>query len=101
MEEFHLVVVQPAGNQTLAIFAEMLHHIIELHSDSYIARWGGTPTERTGAKHGPRTNERFLELVEAGDAEGAEGLWARHLDAGAEYGLRGSDAKTVLDLVGR
>jgi DNA-binding FadR family transcriptional regulator len=101
MEEFHLVVVQQAGNQTLAIFAEMLHHIIELHSESYIARWGGAPVERKGAKQGLRTHDRFLELVEAGDADEAETLWARHLDEGAEYVLRGSDAKTVLDLVGR
>lgn len=100
-EEFHLVVVQHAGNQTLAIFAEMLHHIIELHSASYIARVGGAPMERKGAKQGLRTHEQFLELVTAGDADGAEALWTRHLDAGAEYVLRGSDATTVLDLVGR
>jgi DNA-binding FadR family transcriptional regulator len=100
-EQFHLVVVQQAGNQTLAIFAEMLHHIIELHSESYIARWGGAPMERKGAQQGTRTHERFLELVRAGDADGAEALWARHLDEGAEYVLRGSNAKTVLDLLSR
>ncbi len=98
-EEFHLLVVQRAGNQTLAILAEMVHHIIELHSESYIARWGGAPMERKGAKQGSRTHERFLELVAAGDAEAAEALWARHLDEGAEYVLRGSNAKTVLDLL--
>ncbi len=98
-EEFHLIVVQRAGNQTLAIFAEMVHHIIELHSESYIARWGGAPVERKGAKQGSRTHERFVELVAAGDADGAEALWERHLDEGAEYVLRGSNARTVLDLL--
>ncbi len=99
-ETFHLLIVQHAGNQTLTIFAEMLHHIIELHSQSYIARWGGAPEERKGAKLGARTHEKFLDLVKQGDVDGAEQLWGRHLDEGAEYVLRGSNAKTVLDLLG-
>jgi len=98
-EEFHLLVVQHADNQTLGIFAEMLHHIIELHSASYVARWGGAPEARKAAKVGERTHERFLELVREGDADGAEQLWSRHLDEGADYVLRGTDAKTVLDLL--
>ena len=98
-EEFHLLVVRHSGNQTLTIFAEMLHHLIELHSESYVARWGGEPRERKGAKQGERTHELFLERVVSRDADGAEELWSRHLDEGAEYVLRGSDARTVLDLL--
>ncbi len=98
-EQFHLVVVRHGGNQTLTTFAEMVHHIIDLHSDVYVARWGGAPTERKGAKQGERTHEHFVELILAGDADGAEELWSRHLDAGAEYVLRGTDARTVLDLL--
>ena len=98
-EEFHLLIVRHHGNQTLIIFAEMLHHIIELHSASYVARWGGAPIERKGAKLGERTHERFVELVRAGDVDGATQLWTRHLDEGADYRLRGTDAKTVLELL--
>jgi DNA-binding GntR family transcriptional regulator len=98
-EQFHGVLVRHGGNQTLAMFGEMLHHIIELHHDVYVARWGGAPTERKGAKRGERTHEQFLELVLAGDADGAEELWSRHLDAGADYLLQGTDTRTVLDLL--
>lgn len=98
-EEFHLLVVQHAGNQTLGIFAEMLHHIIELHSASYVARSGTAPEARKAATLGQRAHERFLELVRDGDVDGAEQLWSRHLDEGADYVLRGSGAKTVLDLL--
>jgi len=98
-EAFHLLIVQCHGNQTLVVFAEMVHHIIELHNASYVARWGGGPEERKGAKLGERTHERFLDLVRAGDVEAAEQLWGRHLDEGADYRLRGTDAKTVLDLL--
>jgi DNA-binding FadR family transcriptional regulator len=98
-EQFHLVLVRHGGNQTLAAFAEMLHHIIDLHSEVYVARWGGAPAERKGARQGERTHEHLLELVLAGDSDGAEELWGRHLDAGADYVLRGTDARTVLDLL--
>jgi DNA-binding FadR family transcriptional regulator len=98
-EHFHLVLVRHGGNQTLAALGEMVHRIIELHHESYVTRWGGAPTERKGAKQGERTHEQFLELVLAGDADGAEELWSRHLDAGAEHVLRGTDARTVLDLL--
>jgi DNA-binding GntR family transcriptional regulator len=91
--------VRHGGNQTLATFAEMLHHIIDLHSEVYVARWGGAPTERKGAKQGERTHEHFLELVKAGDVDGAEALWSHHLDAGADFVMRGTDARTVLDLL--
>jgi DNA-binding FadR family transcriptional regulator len=97
--EFHLVLVRHGGNQTLAMFAEMLHHIIALHNQVYIGRWGGAPTERKGAKQGERTHERLVELLRAGDADGAADLWRRHIDAVADFVSRGSDVRTVLDLL--
>ena len=98
-EQFHQVIVRHGGNQTLATFREMVHHIIELHNQVYVARWGGAPTERSGAKRGERTHERFVELVLAGDADEAVELWSRHLDAAPDYILRGTDTRTVLDLL--
>jgi DNA-binding FadR family transcriptional regulator len=98
-EEFHLLLVELAENRTLAILEEMIHHIIELHSESYIERWGAAPFVQKGAKAGAKAHERFLAMLRAGDVAGAEDLWSRHLDEGSEYVLRGSDAKTVLDLL--
>ena len=97
--EFHLVLVRHGGNQTLAMFAEMLHHIIALHNQVYVGRWGGAPTERKGAKQGERTHERLVELLRAGDADGAAELWRRHIDAVADFVSRASDVRTVLDLL--
>jgi len=98
-EEFHLLIVRHHGNQTLLVFSEMVHHIIELHNASYVARWGGAPEERKGAKLGERTHERLLDFVRAGDIDAAEQLWSHHLEEGADYRLRGTDAKTVLELL--
>jgi DNA-binding FadR family transcriptional regulator len=97
--EFHLVLVRHGGNQTLSMFADMLHHIIALHNQVYVGRWAGTPTERKGAKQGERTHERLVEFLRAGDAVGAADLWCRHIDAVGNFVSRGTEARTVLDLL--
>lgn len=97
-EDFHRLLVEAAGNQTLTIFEQMIHHIIELHSTAYVATWTGDPTERKEARAGVRTHQRLLDLIRAHDVDGAVDLWGRHIDQGSEPVLRGVDAKTVLDL---
>jgi DNA-binding FadR family transcriptional regulator len=98
-EEFHLLLVEVTGSKTLALFQEILHAIVDVHSAAYVARMGGQAHERQGAHRGSRAHERLLELVVAGHYAQAEELWIRHLDEGAENRLRASDTRTVLDLL--
>jgi DNA-binding FadR family transcriptional regulator len=98
-EEFHRLLVEASGNQTLTIFEEMIHHIIDLHGETYVTTWTGTPQQRKEAQAGARTHHRLLDLLRERDEEGAVELWARHSDQGSEPVLRGVDAKTVLDLL--
>jgi DNA-binding FadR family transcriptional regulator len=98
-EEFHGLLVEAAGNQTLAIFEQMIHHILDLHGQAYIATWSGRPEEQRESRAGARTHHRLLELLRDGDAVGAADLWARHIDEGSEPVIRGVDAKTVLELL--
>jgi DNA-binding FadR family transcriptional regulator len=98
-EEFHRIIVDIAGNQTLLIFEQMIHRIIELHGAAYIARWTGAPQESKSARPGARTHHKVVELLEQGDIDGAVDLWRRHLDEASETVLHGVDAKTVLDLL--
>ena len=98
-EEFHRLLVEASGNQTLTIFEQMIHHIIDLHGETYITTWTGTPKERKEAQAGARTHHRLMELLRAKDAGGATDLWARHIDQGSEPVLKGVDAKTVLELL--
>jgi GntR family transcriptional regulator, transcriptional repressor for pyruvate dehydrogenase complex len=98
-EEFHRLLVEASGNQTLTIFEEMIHHIIDLHGETYVTAWTGTPKEKREAKAGAKTHHQLLDLIRARDGDGAVDLWARHCDQGSEPVLRGVDAKTVLDLL--
>jgi DNA-binding FadR family transcriptional regulator len=99
-EEFHRLLVEAADNQTLSIFEEMIHHIIELHGEAYVARRSGEPQARKHAQAGARTHHRVLELVRDGKVDDAAELWRRHLDEASQIVLRGAGAKTVLDLLG-
>jgi DNA-binding FadR family transcriptional regulator len=99
-EEFHRLLVEVSGNQTLTIFEEMVHHIIDLHGETYVTMaWTGDPAERKEAQAGARTHHRLVELLRARDEDAAVELWARHSDQGSEPVLRGVDAKTVLELL--
>lgn len=74
---FHEAVVRLAGNSTMALFAGILHEIIDAHSESVYPADRDAPerTERSGAAH-----RRLVELVEAGNAARAEAHWRRHME---------------------
>ena len=98
-EQFHRLLVEAAGNQTLTIFEEMIQGIIELHGRVYVAQHFDEPHATKAAKIGTRAplgasstswwSQRHDEATE---------LWERHLVEASDVVLRGADAKTVLDL---
>jgi DNA-binding FadR family transcriptional regulator len=98
--EFHALVVDFADNETLRVLSGMLRHIIDTANWERVAEDAGSPGERRATHRGARAHRRLVELVEAGDAAGAEELWRRHLVEAAEYLTSGPTAGTVLDLLG-
>jgi len=97
--EFHALLVEFAGNQTLRVLSGMLRQIIDTANWTRVALDAGSPSERRATHRGARAHRRLVELIEAGDAEGAEALWRKHLVEAADYLAAGS-MKTVLDLLG-
>jgi len=98
-EQFHRLLVEAAGNQTLTIFEEMIQGIIELHGRVYVAQHFDEPDATKTAKIGSRAHRRFLDLVMERRNDEATELWERHLVEASDVVLRGADAKTVLDLL--
>ena len=94
---FHQRLVELAGNQTLGILVEMLHEIVARavaavsSSDDAV---GSVAVRRRGL----RSQERLLELLEAGDGPGAEEHWRAHMQAVGKVMLR-QEAATVVDLL--
>ena len=98
-EQFHRLLVEAAGNQTLTIFEEMLHRIIELHGSVYVAKHFDEPQATKAARIGTHAHRRFLDLLLESRHEEATELWERHLVEASDVVLRGADAKTVLELL--
>lgn len=94
--EFHHRLVSLADNQTLSIVAEMLNEIVAraVTAVSRDADAGSQTTRRRGI----RSQERLLELLEAGDGAAAEVHWRAHMQVVGKV-LLGQEAATVVDLL--
>jgi DNA-binding FadR family transcriptional regulator len=91
---FHELVMELAGNQTLALGVGMLHDIIEMHVASGLVRH----LEVAAIRRSVRSQEKLVELIEAGDADGAERHWRSHMRAAGQALLDHAGRKTVVDL---
>ena len=93
---FHEELVGMAGNQTLAIVAEMLNEVVAraVTEVSLLDANGSDATRRRGV----RSQERLASLIEAGDVDGAEEHWRTHMGVVGRVML-GQQAKTVIDLL--
>jgi DNA-binding FadR family transcriptional regulator len=93
---FHEGLVAVAGNQTLAIVAEMLNEIVA-RAVTAVSRAGPAVASEATRRRGLRSQERLVALLEAGDADAAEAHWRTHMTAVGRV-LLGRRAGTVIDL---
>jgi DNA-binding FadR family transcriptional regulator len=94
---FHERLVALAGNATLSIVAEMLNEIVvravtAVSSDEDVV--GSLAVRRRGL----RSQRHLVELIDAGDADGAEEHWLAHMAVVGRVML-GQEATTVVDLL--
>ena len=97
-DEFHTLLVELAGNQTLVVFEQMIHRIIGRHGRFQVVQRDRLEV-RANAVGGARTHARLLELFRNGDPDEAVEMWRRHLDELARMVLLGDDQETVLQLL--
>jgi DNA-binding FadR family transcriptional regulator len=96
---FHERLVGLAGNQTLAIVAEMLNEVVAravtaVSRTEPVAGGDSVATRRRGI----RSQERLVALIEEGDVAGAEAHWRAHMAVVGKVML-GQRATTVIDLM--
>ncbi len=94
--QFHEELVAMAGNQTLAIVAEMINEVVAraVTVVSQADANGSTATRQRGV----RSQERLVALIEEGDVDAAEQHWSTHMGVVGRVML-GQQAKTVIDLL--
>lgn len=95
---FNSLVVSLTENQTLILLTGMLEYISERAGESYI-QTGHRPQDERLARQGNRARAKLIELIRAGDADGAEDLWQRHLSQ-AGKALMETNGTAVVDLFG-
>jgi DNA-binding FadR family transcriptional regulator len=99
-DAFHQALVGLTGNHTVIVLAGMLRHIVDQANEAYVSAEASQPEQRRAALKGQRAHDRLITLLEAGDADGAQALWRRHLEQQGDHFRTGPGARTVLDLLG-
>ncbi len=94
---FHARLVALAGNQTLSIVAEMLTEVVA-RAVTAVSRADDVVGSLSTRRRGIRSQERLLELLEAGDGAAAEEHWRSHMQVVGRVML-GQQASTVVDLL--
>lgn len=99
--DFHRLLIEMAGNQTLAVLSDVLRHIIEVATQRYVTDPAlGGPDKTPTSQVATRTHEKVIELIEAKDAAGAEELWRKHIMATSTQLRKSGVGNSVLDLLG-
>jgi DNA-binding FadR family transcriptional regulator len=93
---FNRLLVELTENETLILLTTMLETI----SDAATANYVKVPHEDDArlARKAHRTRLRLIELIEDGDAVGAEELWFKHLSEQGKL-LMGTHGETVVDVL--
>ncbi|HEY8524955.1 MAG TPA: FCD domain-containing protein [Acidimicrobiales bacterium] len=93
---FHERLVALGGNQTVSIVIEMLNEIV-VRSVAAASKGSDAVGSLSTRRRSLRSQRRLIELLEAGDAAGAEEHWRAHMAMVKRVAL-GQRASTVVDL---
>jgi DNA-binding FadR family transcriptional regulator len=99
--EFHRLLMEQSGNQTLALISVALRDLIDRHQA--MAR-RSLPAEdaqasRKRSRLGLRSHERLTELIEQGKADAAESHWRLHMERAGQSYLNRLAQTSVVDVL--
>ena len=96
--EFHRLILELSGNETLQVLAGMVSNIIREGDRSY-ADSHDWEHEQELAKTAVRAHSRLVELIRKRSGDEAEELWRKHLAESAKVVLGGRTSATVVELL--
>jgi DNA-binding FadR family transcriptional regulator len=97
--QFHQVIVNGAGNVTLAVLAGMLANIAEKHVAAEIAGKQGRPEQEADNRRAFKAHRRLAKLVEERNGPEAERFWRTHMEIAGQLLLKEYGSRTVVDLL--
>ncbi|GGL13574.1 FadR/GntR family transcriptional regulator [Nocardia jinanensis] len=96
--EFHRLLAELAGNETMMVMLDILFSIIECHNEKVLREHRGEPEHLAKCRAAQRSHAKLIELIRAKDAEKAVTFWRRHLIQVSEF-MIGDPGETVLDVL--
>ncbi len=96
--DFHVLLVDRAGNQTLSVLNGMLSAIVAAHLQPAEGGRGGDEWAAR-SRRAVRAHTKLIDLIVDGEPAAAGSFWERHLDAVAALVAEASGRRTVLDLL--
>ena len=93
--QFHLQVVERAGNRTLALFGRIMLDIVETHNR---AIFSVRPADDGQVERANQEHADLLSHVEAHDGAAAVACWERHLTNATRFALETLGANTTINL---
>ena len=96
--DFHRLIVELSGNETLQVLTGMVSNIIREGDRSY-ADSRDWQQEQELAKIALRAHTRLVELIRKRSGDEAEDLWRRHLEESAKVVLGDRATATVVELL--
>lgn len=101
LSEFHRLLVEVGGNQTLTFLDHLLLNLITRHQYSYQQRYPQDRKQREKAGAiGIKSFEKLVSLLEAGDEDGAVAHWRLHLKNAAATWAKAGEAERIVDSLG-
>lgn len=97
-EEFHRLIIELCGNETLQVLTGMVMNIIREGDRSY-AESHDWQSEKELARIAVRTHAKLLELIRKRKADEAEALWKTHLAESAKIVLGDRASATVVEVL--
>lgn len=94
--EFNALIVELAGNETLMLLTSMLEYISAAAAVTFARTHKRDEMRLLRSAH--RTRQKLIDLIRAGNADGAEKLWRDHLTEAGRILAEGAGATTVVDL---
>lgn len=96
---FHIRLIEQTGIQTLILMAEMVVGLIVKHLESVAVNAGRQIDNAPGKRKALHAAEKLVDLIEQGDADGAETYWREHLTITEKVARRWQPGERVIDLV--
>jgi DNA-binding FadR family transcriptional regulator len=96
--QFHRLLVELAGNQTMLVLLDMVFSIIELHNQSFISAHRDDASAEPSVRATQRAHSRVVDLIRQKAGDQAMTFWRRHLGQVSEYMIK-DPGETVLDVL--